>query len=84
MEFEEEDDINGKDVEHSYLRRLYRILNMPTGDLSHFKDKYNRQKQLERERRAMMKSWRRRVKGHCRKLLGKDLGDDAAGGFKSI
>ena len=84
MEFEEQDDINGKDVEHSYLRRMYRILNMPTGDLSHFKDKYSREKQLEKERRAMMQSWWKRVKGHCRKLLGDGPVDDAAGGFKSI
>lgn len=41
MEFEEEDDINGEDKESSMVRRLYRILNMPTGDLANFKDKEN-------------------------------------------
>ena len=30
--YEDEEDFDGQDVESSYLRRMYRILNMPTGD----------------------------------------------------
>ena len=30
--FEDEEDFDGQDVENSYLRRLYRILSLPTGD----------------------------------------------------
>lgn len=41
MEFEDEDDINGEDRECSKIRRLYRILNIPTADLANFKDKHN-------------------------------------------
>ena len=41
MEFEDDEDINGEDKESSFVRRLYRILNMPTGDLANFKDKDN-------------------------------------------
>ena len=33
MEFESEEDREGQDRENSYLRRLYRILLMPVGDL---------------------------------------------------
>jgi len=40
LDLEDEEDINGQDIESSYSRRLYRILNMPTGDLAHFKDKF--------------------------------------------
>lgn len=40
-EIEEEEDINGQDIESNFSRRLYRILNTPTGDLAHFKDKIN-------------------------------------------
>ena len=32
-EFKIEEDINGEDVECVYLKRLYRILSLPTGDL---------------------------------------------------
>lgn len=38
-EFEDEDDSNGQDTENSRLRRLYRILNLPTMDLTHYKKK---------------------------------------------
>lgn len=41
MEFEEEDDINGGGKESAAVRRLYRILNMPTAELANFKDKHN-------------------------------------------
>jgi len=41
MEFNDEDDINSMPVENSFLKRLHRILNMPTGDLANSKDKYN-------------------------------------------
>ena len=34
MEFEPEEDVNGLEVENGYLRRLYRALNVPTGDLA--------------------------------------------------
>lgn len=33
MEFETEEDINGQDCENSKLRRLYRVMNIPTSDL---------------------------------------------------
>jgi len=37
MEFPEEEDFNGIDVENGYLRRLYRTLYLPTGDFLHSK-----------------------------------------------
>ena len=39
FDFEDEEDINGQDCESSYLRRLYRVLNLPTDDLVHHKAK---------------------------------------------
>ena len=33
MEFETEEDVNDIEVENGYIRRLYRVLNIPTGDL---------------------------------------------------
>ena len=39
MEFPEERDSNGLDVENGVLRRLYRVLNLPTSDFLHYKDK---------------------------------------------
>jgi hypothetical protein len=47
MEFPEEEDFNGTDVENGYLRRLYRTLYLPTGDLLH--SKVNRTKVLAME-----------------------------------
>ena len=44
MEFSTEPDINGIDVENRYLKRLHRVLNMPTSDLAHSKDKLNKKK----------------------------------------
>jgi len=38
-EFEDEDDSNGQDTENSRIRRLYRVLNLPTMDLTHYKKK---------------------------------------------
>lgn len=37
QEFPHEEDINGFRVEHSYIRRLHRVLHLPTADLLHFK-----------------------------------------------
>ena len=37
MDFQAEEDIQGQDTENTYLRRLYRVLSLPTGDLRHFK-----------------------------------------------
>ena len=36
-EFPQEEDFNGLDCENSKLRRLFRILNLPTSDLLHKK-----------------------------------------------
>ena len=33
MEFPEEDNFDGQDCENGMLRRLYRIMNMPTSDM---------------------------------------------------
>ena len=33
MEFLTEEDVNDIEVENGYIRRLYRVLNIPTGDL---------------------------------------------------
>ena len=41
MEFPEELDYEGNVVENSFTRRLYRVLNLPTADLAHSKEKYN-------------------------------------------
>ena len=38
MEFKTKDEQDGKDREDSYLRRLYRILSLPVGDLQEMKD----------------------------------------------
>ena len=46
-EFEEEEDINGQDCESSLLRRLYRVLNLPTDDLLHFKAKSHKARQYK-------------------------------------
>ena len=35
LEFPLEEDFNGLDCENSILRRLYRILNLPTSDFLH-------------------------------------------------
>ena len=35
------EDINGFKVESSYLKRLHRVLNLPTADLLHYKVKSN-------------------------------------------
>ena len=42
MEFPSEEDFNGMDVENSTLRRLYRVLNLPTSDLLKYKAKKNK------------------------------------------
>lgn len=42
MSFPDESDINGYDVENNFLRRLYRIMIIPTGDLHHYKYRYDR------------------------------------------
>lgn len=47
-EFENEEDLNGLDVEHNFLRRLYRILNFPTSDFLH-KDLLNLSKAKKAE-----------------------------------
>ena len=39
MEFEQEEDLNGLDIENTVLRKLYRILNLPTTDFLHKKAK---------------------------------------------
>lgn len=39
MEFEKEEDLNGLDIENSNLRKLYRILALPTTDFMHKKAK---------------------------------------------
>ena len=39
MEFPSEEDFDGLDVENGSLRRLYRALNLPTGDLLRTKGK---------------------------------------------
>lgn len=39
MEFPVQEDIQGLDTEHYQLRRLYRVLNLPTGDLRHNREK---------------------------------------------
>ena len=45
MEFKSEEDREGQDRENSYLRRLYRILLMPVGDLQqHDKNQNIREK----------------------------------------
>lgn len=42
MEFPMEEDFNGMDVENCVLRRLYRVLNLPTSDLLKYKKKKNK------------------------------------------
>lgn len=39
MEFEKEEDLNGLDIENTNLRKLYRILALPTTDFLHKKAK---------------------------------------------
>ena len=65
MEFEDEVDINGEDNESSFIRRLYRILNMPTGDLAHNKDKLNKSKK-KKNKKCFAK-----LKNYCKRKCGK-------------
>ena len=62
MEFPEEEDIEGFDVENNFLRRFYRIMIQPTGDLHHSKHPYDTE--LNRARTQKSKS---RKKKTCRK-----------------
>ena len=51
MNLEMEEDFNGADVENSYLRRLYRVLYLPTTDLMHNKvDQKKEMNRLKKER----------------------------------
>ena len=38
-EFNNEEDEDGQEREHNYLRRLYRILHLPTGDFLRYDHK---------------------------------------------
>lgn len=75
-EFENEVDANGNDAENSYLRRLYRVLNVPTGDWRSIRDIAAEQEQGCCNR---FRVWMRLKFG-----LGDGEKSDGAIGFKPI
>lgn len=48
MEFPGELDYVGNVIENNFTRRLYRVLNLPTADLTHNKEKFNLDYKLRR------------------------------------
>ena len=83
LEFPDEEDFDGQDVENSYLRRLYRILNLPTGDWVSRDDVMNRAHADKLRRKSLMT----RFVTATRKLLGLGHGlcdPYRAIGFKSV
>lgn len=51
QEFLPEEDINGFMVENSYLRRLHRVLHLPTADLLHYKHSSRQRTQDKKDRK---------------------------------
>ena len=72
-------------MEDSYLRRLYRILNLPTADLAHFKRKQLLDKKRKEKRK--LTNYKRFKDWVSKKIRGKELTKssiDGSFGFKSI
>ena len=85
MALPDEHDIEGLDVENSYLRRLYRILNMPTSDLAFSKDKLNKQSGGEdkKKKKDQARKGLKKFIDWCRKCCADKEGYGHTG-FKSI
>ena len=70
MEFPEEEDFNGLDVENGILRRLYRVLNLPTSDFLHYKDKrLNKEGEALSVRERRIYELEQRHVGRCGKMI---------------
>lgn len=88
MEFEMEEDFNGTDIENSYLRRLYRVLYLPTSDFMASKAKLSEVLRAREEEEELIArpNGCRRFRDWARTKLGlvKNVKKGGDEGFKSI